>query len=238
MAEDVSWVRSLQLTTIMIQYESPLALVDVALFTIQDGRLSLLLARRQNKNEPYAGALALPGGVIRTGEDDDAGAAAQRVVRTKLGIDPPYLEQLYTFSGRLRDPRRWSLSVAYYSLVPEKVLEQTAVEGLEFVPVEHLPALPFDHNEIAAMAIQRLRSKSTYSSLLTFLLPETFTISELHMVYEQVTGVRTNSAAFRKKVLDEDMIAPTGQRRTGGQHRAPDLYRRKEAGLQALKRTI
>lgn len=223
---------------IMNQYEDPLALVDVSLFTIQDGRLSLLLATRKNPDEPYCGALALPGGVIHTDEDEDAQAAARRVVRTKLGFDPPYLEQLYTFSGRQRDPRRWSLSVAYYSLVPEGVLEETHIEGLEFVPANSIPQLPFDHNAIADLAIRRLRNKSTYSSLLTFLLPPAFTIPELHAVYEQVTGSTTNIAAFRKKVLDEDIIEPTGEQRKGGQHRAPDLYRRKGSGLQELKRTI
>lgn len=222
----------------MKRYEDPLAMVDVALFTIRNGRLSLLLATRKNEDEPYFGALALPGGVIHTDKDEDAEDAARRVVRTKLGFDAPYLEQLYTFSGRLRDPRRWSLSVAWYSLVPEQVLEQTPVEGLEFVPVDGLPKLPFDHDDIAAMAIRRLRSKSTYSSLLTFLLPAEFTIPELHAVYEQVTGSATNIAAFRKKVLDEDIIEPTGARRKGGQHRAPDLYRRKAPGLQEMKRTI
>lgn len=222
----------------MNQHEYPLALVDVTLFTIQDGRLSLLLATRKNKDEPYFGAMALPGGAIHTDEDEDAQDAARRVVRTKLGFDPPYLEQLYTFSGRSRDPRRWSLSVAYYSLVPAVVLEETSIEGLQFVPVDCIPELPFDHNAIVDMAVRRLRNKSTYSSLLTFLLPPQFTIPELHAVYEQVTSSTTNIAAFRKKVLDEGIIEATGERRKGGQHRAPDLYRRKEPGLQELKRTI
>lgn len=222
----------------MRRYEDPLALVDVTLFSIQNGRLSLLLATRKDAAEPFCGMPALPGGVIHTDEDEDAADAARRVVRTKLGIDPPYLEQLYTFSGRLRDPRRWSLSVAYYSLVPAAVLEQTSVDGLAFVAVDALPALPFDHGAIVETAVRRLRDKSTYSSLLTFLLPAEFTIPELHAVYEQVTGSTTNITAFRKKVLDEDMIEPTGTRRTGGQHRAPDLYRRKAAGLQQLRRTI
>jgi 8-oxo-dGTP diphosphatase len=222
----------------MNRYEDPLATVDVALFTIRDGRLSLLLATRSNPDEPYCGALALPGGVIHTDKDEDAEDAARRVVRTKLGLDAPYLEQLYTFSGRLRDPRRWSLSVAWYSLVPEQVLERADMDGLEFVPADAIPKLPFDHNAIADLAIRRLRNKSTYSTLLTFLLPDQFTIPELHAVYEQVTGTATNIAAFRKKVLDEDIIEATGERRKGGQHRAPDLYRRKAPGLQEMKRTI
>lgn len=222
----------------MNQHEKPLVMVDVTLFTIQDGRLSLLLATRKNKEAPFAARLALPGGFIHTEEDEDTQAAARRIVRTKLGFDPPYLEQLYTFSGRARDPRGWSLSVAYYSLVPEQVLQQTRIDGLQFVSVDDIPELPFDHDAIAAMAIRRLRDKSTYSSLLTFLLPPAFTIPELHAVYEQVTDSSTNIAAFRKKVLDEDIIELTGERRKGGQHRAPDLYQRKGADVQALKRTI
>ena len=78
----------------MSQYESPLALVDVALFTIQGGRLSLLLAVRKNENEPYCGALALPGGAIHTDADEDAGDAARRVVRTKLGFVKLYVGAL------------------------------------------------------------------------------------------------------------------------------------------------
>ena len=53
----------------MKQYDNPLAMVDVALFTIRHGRLSLLLATRKNQDEPYAGAPALPGGVIHTDKD-------------------------------------------------------------------------------------------------------------------------------------------------------------------------
>jgi 8-oxo-dGTP diphosphatase len=222
----------------MSKYENPIALVDVALFTIQNGELSLLLATRKNKCEPFFGALALPGGAVHMDEDDDDSAAAMRVVRTKLGFEPPYLEQLHTFSGRFRDPRGWSRTVAYYSLVPEKVLEETQVEGLEFVAVDKIPKLPFDHNEIADLAIQRLRNKSTYSSLLTFLLPEEFTIPELHRVYEQVTKSKKNESAFRTKVLKEGIIEFTGNQRRGAQSRAPDLYRRKALGLQQLKTTL
>lgn len=222
----------------MGKYEDPLVMVDVALFTIQSGELSLLLATRKNKCEPYFGSLALPGGAVHTDEDEDDRAAAMRVVRTKLGFEPPYLEQLQTFSGRLRDPRRWSLSVAYYSLVPEKVLEQTEVEGLEFVQVDKIPSLPFDHNKMVEVAIQRLRNKSTYSSLLTFLLPDEFTIPELHRVYEQVTKSKKNESSFRTQVLKEGIIEFTGTQRRGAQSRAPDLYRRKDPGLQVLKTTF
>ncbi len=94
-------------------YPRPWVMVDMALFTIRDERLCLILARR--KEPPFEGLHALPGGFVHVQEDADTEAAARRVIRGKIGFDAPYLEQLYTFSGTVRDPRGWSVSVAYYA---------------------------------------------------------------------------------------------------------------------------
>jgi ADP-ribose pyrophosphatase YjhB (NUDIX family)/ABC-type lipoprotein export system ATPase subunit len=142
-------------------------MVDTALFTIRDERLCLILARRQEP--PFAGVLALPGGFVHVEEDADTAMAARRVIRHKVGFDAPYLEQLFTFSGPARDPRGWSVSVAYYALIPLSLLDQSQVA--ETWPAEALPPLPFDHSQIVAQAVERLRSKATYSSLPAFLLP-------------------------------------------------------------------
>lgn len=91
-------------------------MVDTALFTIRDEQLGLLLARR--KEPPFEDDLALPGGFVHVEEDANAEMAARRVIRGKIGIDAPYLEQLFTFSGATRDPRGWSVSIAYYALIP------------------------------------------------------------------------------------------------------------------------
>ena len=98
--------------------------------------------------------------------------------------------------SQVQQTRNLTAASEYRSFFP--LASALSYEGLEFVAAESIPDLPFDHNAIAAMAITRLRNKSTYSSLLTFRLPPEFTIPELHAVYEQVTNSTTNSAAFRK----------------------------------------
>lgn len=198
--------------------------VDVVLLTLEQGALKVALVRRDR--EPFAQALALPGGYVHAQEDVDAQASAARVLREKAGLDsPPYLEQLATFSGAVRDPRGWSVAVAYCALVPAEVLAQAAGR-LQLVPLDRLPPLPFDHRQIVDAAVQRVRSKSQYSSLPVHLCAEPFTLPQLQAVYEAVLGEPLNKVSFRRKVDELAMLEPVpGALQTGGAHRPAQLYR-------------
>lgn len=215
-------------------HRQPLVMVDTALFTIRDEQLCLLLARR--KEPPFEGVLALPGGFVHVDKDTDTEKAARRVIRGKLGIEAPYLEQLFTFSGAARDPRGWSLSVAYYALIPATLLNQG--QTAEAFTVDTLPALPFDHHMIVAKAVERLRGKATYSSLPAFLLPGEFTMNDLHRIYEQTIGARLDKASFRHKILEQDMIEAIPNRFRGGAHRPAQLYRLTSRALTSFERRI
>ena len=220
----------------MTDYPTPIATVDVVLFAIREGRLCVMLTRRAN--EPYAGALALIGGFVHVDEDADTLNTARRVLADKAKLGRGYfVEQLYTFSGRARDPRGWSVCVAYYAVVPEASLTPDVIA--EFVPVDQLPDLPFDHSRIIALALERLRGKATYSTLPAFLLPESFTIAELHDVYEQVLGTKLDRASFRRKIEDQGVVEPQeGGFRLHGAHRPAQLYRLTQTALQSFTRMI
>ncbi len=215
-------------------YPQPLVMVDTALFTIRDERLCLILTRR--KEPPFEGLLALPGGFVHAQEDADTEAAARRVIRGKIGFDAPYLEQLFTFSGAARDPRGWSVSVVYYALIPWSSLEQSP--SAEAFPVDGLPPLPFDHRQIVAKAVERLRGKATYSSLPAFLLPAEFTMNDLHQIYEQTIGARLDKASFRHKILVQDIIEPIPKHFRVGAHRPAQLYRLSSKALTPFERKI
>lgn len=217
-----------------LDYPQALVMVDTALFTIRDERLCLLLARR--REPPFEGLLALPGGFVHIQEDADTEMAARRVIRNKIGFDAPYLEQLFTFSGAARDPRGWSVSVAYYALTPWALLESHPT--VEIFPVEELPALPFDHGQIVAKAVERLRGKATYSSLPAFLLPSEFTMNDLHGIYQQTIGARLDKASFRHKILEQDIIEEIPGRFRTGAHRPAQLYCLSSKALTAFERRI
>jgi 8-oxo-dGTP diphosphatase len=218
----------------MPSYQRPIATVDAALFTLLDGALHLALARRER--ELYQGQLALFGGYVHTREDEDTAATAGRILRDKGGIAVSYLEQLYTFSGKVRDPRGWSLSVAYYALVPADVLRTG--RGIELVPAARVPALPFDHNRIVDVALARLRGKATYSSLPAFLLPRTFTLPQLQEVYEHVLGHALDKSSFRRKIEAQGVIVPVDEMVRGGRHRPAQLYRLNDRRLAEFDRLI
>jgi 8-oxo-dGTP diphosphatase len=207
--------------------------VDVVLLTIENDRL--MVAVHERENEPFKGALALPGGYVHTDEDGNAFDAAMRVIESKTGIAPPYLEQLLTFAGPQRDPRGWSLSVAHYALVPAELIAQANRPTVRLLPVDRPLALPFDHEAIVQQAVERLRNKSQYSSLPCFLAGDTFTLPQLQRIYEVLMDEPLNKVSFRRKISEMDMLEPVeGRFDAPGAHRPAQLYRLKAGYRQRL----
>lgn len=206
--------------------------VDVALLTLTDEGLTAVLVKREHA--PYEGEYALPGGYIDAEQDLDARHAAMRVMTAKTGIVVPYLEQLATFSGPARDPRGWSVSIAYYALVPFDMIGQ-AHPDLRLAHVDAGLVLPFDHRAIVETAVARLRNKSQYSSLPCFLVGESFTLPHLQRVYEMLMGESLNKVSFRRKLAEMNVLEPVdGQFESAGAHRPAQLYQLKPAFKRQL----
>ncbi|MES2264527.1 MAG: NUDIX domain-containing protein [Pseudomonadota bacterium] len=218
-----------------MQVASPIiCTVDVVLLTLQDDGLKVALLKRDR--EPFKGVFALPGGYVKVEQDQDTRDAAMRVLDNKAGICAPYLEQLASFSGPARDPRGWSLSVAYYALVASDVIMQAGRDGVLLASVDRAPQLPFDHRRIVDAAVARLRSKSQYSSLPCYLAGDSFTLPQLQKVYEELMGEALNKVSFRRKMTEMDMLdAIDGEFATAGAHRPAQLYRLKPAFRQQLQ---
>ena len=212
-------------------FERPTLTVDIVPLTVKEGRLSVLLARRDKP--PFEDRLGLIGGYVHVADDTDLGATAQRVLAEKAGIRGLFIEQLMTFSGRDRDPRGWSASVVYFSLTPPDQIEpKLEGKGLELLPVDGLPPLPFDHDLIVEAALSRLRGKGAYSDLPARFLAQPFSLAELHQVYELVLCARINEDAFRRKIGDRGFIeeVPGAKKRAGGAKKPSQLYRLKPGG--------
>ena len=145
----------------------------------------------------------------------------------------PYLEQLGSWGGRKRDPRGWSVTNVYFALLPHAGIEPVA--GANALEARWLPItndgvgerLAFDHDEILAAAIERLRGKVEYTSLPAFLLPDEFTLPELQRAYEIVLGRPVEKSAFRTRILATDLLTEVPRQRTGP-NRPAQLYRLKD----------
>lgn len=211
----------------MADFEKPIVSVDIVPLTIHQDRLKVLVMMRDK--DPFQGRQALIGGYIHTDTDKSAGDAARRVLREKVGITQLYVEQLSTFSGPTRDPRGWSLSVAYSALTPYERIAAAVDRGVaHLLPVQDVGGLPFDHDQIITAAVGRLRGKGAYSDLPARMLDGDFTMSEIHRAYQVALGETLNWDAFRRKILERGFIEETeGKRRNEGATKPGQLYRLK-----------
>ena len=142
----------------------PFTRLEIAVMTLVDGGLQVLLARRAEA--PHAGKWALPGGVLRIDLDRSLDTAAQRVMHERLGLELPFLRQLCAVGGPTRDPRApWALSVVYRALVPAEKLDPSAgkrIEALAWRPVEEAMedgGLAFDHAALIGQAVVATRAE-------------------------------------------------------------------------------
>lgn len=213
-------------TCFSYQYPHPAVTTDVVVFTLREQQLKLLLVKRGSP--PFADMWALPGGFLEIEEDLEA--CAKRELEEETGISGVYLEQLYTFGQPGRDPRERVISVAYYALVPSDHLDVRAASDAadaDWFTLAQLPSLAFDHQDIITLAHQRLVAKLHYSTIAFQFMPETFTLSELQMVYETLRNEALDKRNFRKWILSLGQIEGTGERRKNGNHRPAQTYRLK-----------
>ena len=97
------------------RYEKPALTVDIVVVApIEGGRKVLLI---QRKHPPFEGRWAIPGGFVDPHEPLEH--AARRELLEETGIEPARLEQLHTFGAPGRDPRGWTVSVAYLAILDE-----------------------------------------------------------------------------------------------------------------------
>src|SRR3989344_6150901 len=102
-------------------YETPSVTVDVLIFTVQDGKLKIILVKRAI--EPFKHSWAIPGGFVRKNESLEG--AALRELSEETGVRDVYLEQLYSFGDPTRDPRGRVITVAYFALLSAENLKLT-----------------------------------------------------------------------------------------------------------------
>ncbi|HED35448.1 MAG TPA: NUDIX domain-containing protein [Gammaproteobacteria bacterium] len=214
-------------------FDVPLTSVDMAIFTVRENQLQVLMVKRAQ--HPSMGQWALPGGFINFNQDSTLGDTARRKLAEKTGIDTPYLEQVETFGSARRDPRGWSVTVVYLALISSeqiKLSKDDSSEELIWVEINEAITkykLAFDHKTILQACYTRLKSKVQYTSLPVNLLPDAFTLTELQKTFEIILDSHIEKKSFRRRIIDANILDETGTMKTGS-YRPAKLYRVKSSG--------
>lgn len=197
--------------------------VDCIIFSLQEGRLKVLLAPRGF--EPAKGVPSLMGGFVR--REETISQAAERVLRELTGLDEVYMEQVGAFGELDRDPEERVVSIAYYALIkPEAEIEhRLAAHQAVWTDIDALPQLYFDHKLMIESALRMLRRKISTEPVGFSLLPESFTLAQLQTLHEAILGETLDKRNFRRRILENVCVERTGEVDKEGSRRGAALFR-------------
>ncbi|WP_372461138.1 NUDIX hydrolase [Rhodococcus yananensis] len=200
----------------LTDYPRPSVAVDVAVLTVVDGAVTVLVV-------DHPRGLALPGTFLHPGER--LADAARRALRDKARLDGIDFRQLAMLDDPDRDDRGWVLSMAHCAAAPATALPDDS----HLLPVDDVARLAFDHAEIVALAVADLRT--TYATAVdpARLLGDDFTVLELRRLYEAVYGRTYPKDSFRRHLSHG--MTPTGELRRTGAGRPAEVFRRTDAPL-------
>jgi len=197
--------------------------VDCVVFGFDGVRLQILVIERGA--EPFYGAEALPGDLVRIDEDIDK--AATRILHDLTGLDNVFLDQLKTFGRVDRHPMGRVVTTAFYSLINQtKYNPRPASWAVKarWKSLDELHDMAFDHRELLQTALDALQSQVRQQPIGFELLPEEFTLAQIQNLYEAVLNTQFDKANFRKKILSMQVLKPLDKTEKAVRHRPARLY--------------
>lgn len=220
------------------KYPRPAITVDCVIFGFDKDQLQLKALLTKRAIEPYVGMWAFPGGFINVEETADE--CARRKLKEEAGLEDIFLEQLYTFTNIERDPRERIVSIAYYALVrsTDYILNVGLnIEDVQWFSLNDIPQLAFDHRAILDVAIERLKGKIRYQPIGFELLPEEFTLPDLHHLYEAILQRNIDRGNFRKKILGMNLLLDHSDKQKNRPVRGAKIYSFDKDRYESLTRS-
>ena len=222
---------------------NPHVSVDCVLFGFDFEELHVLLIDRGRIDAEFqteAVQFALPGDLIFADEDLDIGAL--RVLNDLTGLENIFLKQFGAFGNPDRlsqesdriwlrslrsQPEERVVTIAYYALVKMTDYEPVAssfARNTQWVPLQEVGVLAFDHNLILNKALDSLRSTLHNRPIGFNLLPPKFTLGQLQKLYEAIHDRELDKRNFRRKILKLGIIRELEEKQEGVAHKPARFF--------------
>lgn len=225
--------------------------VDCVIFGFDNKQLNILLVQ-QSKDKVKD--LKLPGSLIYDNEDVDN--AANRILFELTGIKRMSLRQFRCFASpdRANSPKdiKWLdkeyqpnidrlITVAYLAIcrVDRKLNNISKYKETQWVPINKILQLPFDHNKIVNESLSEIGRWVEFDPAIVFeLLPQKFTISQLHKLYEAIYNKKIDIRNFHKKVATMSYVQQLNEKQQDVSHRAAYYYKFDKKAYNKTKANI
>lgn len=214
--------------------------VDCVVFGFDENQLKVLIIEQDKLSESHIPMYALPGDHVFEGEDLDDAAA--RVLQELTGLNGLYLKQFHAFGNPNRtksdkdatwlrqfrkNPDAHVITIGYYSLVRMEDMNPKAssfAKNAEWVDINEIPSLAFDHNEIFDCALRNLREETENYHISFELLPKKFTLAQLQHLHELILDRKLDKRNFRKSIKKLDELIPLNEKQKGVYHKPAQLF--------------
>lgn len=218
--------------------------VDCAIFGYHCGELKVLLVKSKVITK-----WCLPGGFVK--KTENLYQAAARTTTERTGIGNLFLKQFKTFgnpgrttsqglldeekfhelTGLKFEQDNWLLgetvSVGFYAIT-DIVHSQPKADFISsecrWFSIDDLPELGFDHNEMVREALFTMRIDLHHFPIGKNLLQPKFTLKEIKLLYEVLSGKTLNPTNFPNKLISLNLISKLEEKKHIGAHRAPTYY--------------
>lgn len=182
-----------------------------SIFTIDRGIAKVLLIKR--KHEPFKDSWALVGGALYNNEDLMNGM--RREIKEKTGIENIDIYFSSVFGEVDRSPLKRMIAISYIGIIDSSRVEflkkTNKTLDADWVSIDKIPTLAYDHNNILDKAIKTLREKIVETNILKSLYPDGFTMPEIQKAYEIILGRKFDRRNFRKKILSMGLVEDTNK---------------------------
>lgn len=233
--------------------------VDCVIFGYSEGQLQLLLVKNK-----FLTKWSLPGGFVKKTESLDEASA--RITKERTGIQNLFLEQFKTYGDPGRNfvqdifskerffettgvkfsENAWfsghAISVGFYAItdmVKSIPKPDYLSEECRWFPLYKLPKLAFDHNDMVREALFTMRIHLYHYPIGLNLLQKKFTLKEIKLLYEAISGKQLNATNFPNKLISLGLIVKLNEKKKIGAHRSPAYYQfNKKVYDKALKEGV
>jgi ADP-ribose pyrophosphatase YjhB (NUDIX family) len=214
--------------------------IDIVVVGYEKNELKCLLLK-------LSGKWVLPGGYI--GRQESVNAAALRILKDRTALEKPHLnflsvfgEEDRNFGGQFKEfvnakglPWRdtyWVnsrfVTLSYYSLVNIRETfpsPGTYDEEVAWCRFDDLPEMWLDHRKIVMEARERMKKDIKTGQISHQLLPDRFTMPELHQLHQRILEEELDRSRFQKKMLATGKFERLPKLLKSTPGRNPFLYR-------------